>query len=268
MEETYKVKSLNDYLATYQNTSLENDFAYDYFTKLTDQFPFLKEHRDFIEFNKLGFGERAFHSMWKMLLDQMLNQFVKPQVLEIGVYKGQIISLWALIAKERNAEIEITAITPLEGNYKPKNRIITSILSKISKKFRSNLDSGNFYEKGDYLSTIKSVFERFDLDIETIRFIKGYSSDTDILEQVENKKFHAIYVDGDHTFEGVTKDIINFSPLIYKNGLLIMDDSSCNIPGTKFWKGHQSVSDACEIIEDLGFENILNVGHNRIFRKL
>lgn len=47
-----------------------------------------------------------------------------------------------------------------------------------------------------------------------------------------------------------------------------MDDSSCNIPGTKFWKGHQSVSDACFIIEDLGFKNILNVGHNRIFQKL
>lgn len=268
MEKSNEMKTLSEYLAIYQNTAIENDAAYDYFMRQTDNFPFLKEHRDYIELYKLGFGERAFHSMWKMLLEHLTDQFTNPKVLEIGVYKGQIISLWALIAKEYNFPIEITAITPLEGNSKPKNRFITSILSKISKKFRDDLNSGNFYEQEDYLRIIKSVFEKFNLDVEKIKFIKGYSSSPDVLEGIKNDKFHAIYVDGDHTFDGVTKDINNYSPLLCKNGLLIMDDSACNIPSTKYWKGHKSVSDACEIIEDLGFENILNVGHNRIFRKL
>jgi hypothetical protein len=49
-----------------------------------------------------------------------------------------------------------------------------------------------------------------------------------------------------------------------------MDDASFNLPGAEnneYWKGHKSVSDACDIIPDLGFKNVLNVGHNRIYQK-
>lgn len=252
----------------YINSEINNNNLYSSFTELTDTINYLREHRDYIEKNDLGFGERAFHYMWLIVIEKLTKDFDEIKVLEIGVYKGQIISLWALIAKKLDLKIEITGITPLEGNQKIQNKLIKKILNKVSKKFRENNESGNFYQRIDYLETINSLFNKFDLNSNLINLIKGYSDDFKIIQETKDKKFHLIYIDGDHTLKGVTNDIINYSKLIVKNGLLVMDDSACNIPGSIYWKGHQSVSDACEIIEDLGFVNILNIGHNRIFKKL
>ncbi len=47
-----------------------------------------------------------------------------------------------------------------------------------------------------------------------------------------------------------------------------MDDASWYLEGTTFWKGHEEVSRAAEIIEDLWFKNILNIGHNRVYQKI
>jgi hypothetical protein len=48
----------------------------------------------------------------------------------------------------------------------------------------------------------------------------------------------------------------------------VMDDASCFLPGTGFWKGLEAVSVAAEDIPALGFENVLNVGHNRVYRRV
>jgi hypothetical protein len=45
-----------------------------------------------------------------------------------------------------------------------------------------------------------------------------------------------------------------------------MDDASYFLEGSRFWKGHREVSRASEIIEGLGFRNILNIGHNRVYQ--
>lgn len=47
-----------------------------------------------------------------------------------------------------------------------------------------------------------------------------------------------------------------------------MDDASYYLEGSVYWKGHEEVSKACESIENLGFKNILNVGHNRVYEKV
>ncbi len=65
------------------------------FTEAVQQAPDLCRHRDHVEQNALGFGYRAFHWLWKLLVDAMPNRF---RFLEIGVYKGQVISLVGLLA--------------------------------------------------------------------------------------------------------------------------------------------------------------------------
>ena len=47
-------------------------------------------HRVYFSKEFRGFGEEAFHSMWYLLL----SEFKPKNCLEIGVYRGQIISLW------------------------------------------------------------------------------------------------------------------------------------------------------------------------------
>jgi alpha-D-ribose 1-methylphosphonate 5-triphosphate synthase subunit PhnG len=46
-----------------------------------------------------------------------------------------------------------------------------------------------------------------------------------------------------------------------------MDDAAYGLPGTSFWKGYETVARACLRLPDLGFDNVLNVGHNRVFER-
>ena len=105
------------------------------------------------------------------------------------------------------------------------------------------------------------------MNLDNVRVYKGYSTDQTILDQLKEKKFEIIYVDGDHTFEGAMHDFKAFGPLVISGGGLVADDAGCGLPGKSFWKGHEAVSKAAEILPSLGFRNIPNVGHNRIFEK-
>ena len=256
-------KSLSDYVSEYQNTCEHNDLIWNRFEGLTDELSFLKEHRDYIEKYDLGFGDRAFHYMWHLLFNE-----VKPgKVLEIGVYKGQVISL----SKRIGISTAIDAISPFEGNMPTKlfdSKIFSLVKSILSPTYRRNRSVANYYEKTDYLREIEDLFQAFDLPFDEVNKIKGLSQDPSILQQVSKNKYDMIYIDGNHRFEYVAKDISTYCPLIVSNGYLVMDDASFYLPSSAFWKGHEEVSRACNQLEHLGFENILNVGHNRIFKKM
>lgn len=262
---------MNDRLATrihqYQNTATHNDDLYVEFTKLTNSIPWLKHHRDIIEQNSWGTGDRAFHYMWYLLLSDVAQNFSPIQCLEIGVFKGQIISLWAKIAKELGLNASITAISPLEGNTKPTSKLSHKVKTLVDLKYRKLAKEGNLYPEESYLDIIQNVFITFELELSDINLIKGYSNDPNVVTPMQEKHFSLIYIDGDHSFEGVRADILNYAPLLEDGGYLIMDDASCCIPGQKFWKGHEDVSRACEELPNLGFKNILNIGHNRVYKK-
>lgn len=260
-------QTINYFIENYINSSNENDDIYNSFTSKTNEFPFLKSHRDYIEANNLGFGDRAFHFMWYLLLMHLKENSMPATVIEIGVFKGQVISLWALIAKQIGLKLDITGVTPLEGKKLP-NKYLVFLKSIFSKKFKETLSSGNFYDNVNYRSIIENLFKKFDLDFSQVELIQGYSTDPEVLQIVENRMLSIIYIDGDHTYDTVIYDIKKYSPLIRTGGFLVMDDASCNLPGTAFWKGHQSVSDATNIIDELEFKNILNVGHNRVYQRI
>ena len=262
------MKSFEDYVKAYSNTAEVNDSVFKEFTRKTDEIGYLKHHRDHVEANKLGFGDRAFQFMWFLILNHLGKGDKTINALEIGVFKGQIISLWSLIAKENNINININAITPLQGNPVVQNRWFSKIYSFISTKYRKDSEVGNHYDQEDYMTIIQKFFKVFELDFGRINLIRGFSTEEAVLAQTFDMKFDLIYVDGDHSYEGVKADIENYSGKLNAGGLLVMDDASNNIPGAAFWKGHQAVSDACETIDANVFKNILNVGHNRIFQKI
>lgn len=238
------------------------------FNKETNNIEFLKSHRDFIELNQLGFGDRAFHFMWLLILDHMKDRSEQLHFLEIGVYKGQVVSLWALISKMLNLSVQIHAISPFKGNLKTsKNKFIEKI-QRLNPIFRSNRKVGNNYEDEDYLSCMWSIFSEFNLTTDIVKIHKGYSTEESIYNSFSADSFDIIYIDGDHSYKGCLFDIEMYAPKIKRGGFLIMDDASWFIPGDKFWKGYESVSKACEVIPEMGFENVLNIGHNRLFKKI
>jgi hypothetical protein len=196
--------------------------------------------------NLLGCGELPFYWSWYLLVNKMEKNF---NFLEIGVYKGRILSLIKLLSDVLNKNVKIYGITPLDNSG-----------DKFSK-----------YEKIDYLSEINNSFLKFDLSIDSVNIIKGFSQDNDIIQKAKENEYNIIYIDGCHDYEIVCLDIDNYSKLLCKGGFLIMDDASSYItnPYGQFI-GHNDVGKA--IIDKLDknedFKHLYAVGHNRVWQKI
>lgn len=262
------IPSFDALVAAYQNTAKGNDELYQQLTSLTWAAPVLADHRRHIEENKLGYGDAAFHAMWLRLLDCARTRFGPIRLLEIGVFKGQVISLWALIARHWFIDAGITAVSPFEGREMPRSRLITWLRSRFDHKFKENLRNGNFYENCDYDRAVASLFDRFELDFGSVKLCRGYSTDSRILSELSDATFHVVYVDGDHSFEGALHDFTVYGPKVAKGGWLVADDAGFFNSGNTFWKGHEAVSRAANVLPEIGFRNVMNVGHIRIFERV
>ena len=252
----------------YQNTELCNDQYHEKLTDLTRADELLSSHRSHIEKNKLGFGDAAFHAMWEAIVVEAGARFSNPKALEIGVYKGQVISLWALLAKRHSIPLEISAITPLRGNPKPKSSLLRRIRYYFEPKFRELAKSGNFYDEADYHAIISKLFSDFGCDFSRVSVSNGFSTDADVLKEHADKTYDIVYIDGDHTYDGALADFRNFAPKVSVGGWLIADDAGFDLPGSTFWKGYESVTRAVnEVILKAGFLNVFNIGHNRVFER-
>jgi Methyltransferase domain len=259
--------SLQCVIADYRNSAAANDSLFQRMTALTWSEPILAEHRRYVEENKFGYGDAAFHAMWLRLLDCARQRFGRVRLLEIGVFKGQVISLWALIARHWGIDAEITAVTPLRGRPLPRSRLLTRIRARLDARFREDLRNGNFYEDCDYDAAVKKLFGRFNLDFESVKLCRGYSTDLRIQSDLADRTFHVVYVDGDHSFAGASHDFNTYGAKVVPGGWLVADDAGYFMPGSVFWKGHEAVSRAADTLPKLGFRNVVNVGHNRIFER-
>ncbi|MBU4445920.1 hypothetical protein KJ656_12720, partial [bacterium] len=68
----------------------------------------VRNHRNYFKQDQCGFGEDAFHAAWWLLL----LEFKPCRMLEIGVYRGQVISLWTLISQYLGYRADIHGISP------------------------------------------------------------------------------------------------------------------------------------------------------------
>jgi hypothetical protein len=206
--------------------------------------------------------------MWWLILLDLASRVDRPRLLEIGVYKGQVLSLWARIAEQEQIPVQLVAISPFVGNPLPRSVWVRRLKWLISRSFRESCRTGNFYEQEDYEAIVRSLFDHFGLRFDTVQVCRGYSTDPEIRAELADCQFDLIYIDGDHTFEGASSDVRWCAPRVAPNGYLVMDDASFFLPGTTFWKGYEEVSKAADLVPGFEFENILNVGHNRVFRKI
>jgi predicted O-methyltransferase YrrM len=265
---THPAIPFEELLASYQNSAEHNDALHRQLTAATWADPLLASHRRHVEENKLGFGDPAFHAMWASLLDAAARRFGAVRALEIGIYKGQVISLWSLLAREHALTIEISALGPLAGQPKPGSSLLNKLRYRLSRVFREQVDNANFYAEEDYPAMIRAHFAHYSLDIDEVKVFRGFSTDARILSDLTGKDFHIVYVDGDHSYQGALHDFRTFAAKIPPGGWLVADDAGRDLPGTAFWKGHEAVSRAVQIMPSLGFKNVLNVGHNRIFERI
>ncbi len=206
--------------------------------------PELKAHRDYVEQHAYGFGERAFHWLWKLIVDEMPSDV---RFLEVGVYKGQVLSLIRLLAPDA----DITGVT------------MASSFSGITGKFSTFPDT-------DYRQHIADLHDHFGLEQPTL--VIGDSTS----EAIHNafllqKPFDVVYVDGCHEYDYVVNDLQFYPTLLKPGGLLVVDDSACFMKQPwGYFQGIQDVSLAVRsIIEvDPQYEHLLAVMHNRVWRRM
>jgi len=232
------IKNLAEKLITHEKTYDYFDFYYEYYLP-----EIIKLHREYFSRDGRGFGEKPFHALWFLLF----KEFQPINILEIGVFRGQTLSLFSILGKFYELQVDVHGISPLD----------------------SSGDTYSDYSRLDYVEDINSNFKRFNLPIATLH--KGYSTDIDMIEVIKSKTWDLIYIDGSHDYDIIKMDIQNCLLSLKKGGILILDDASLYLdykPQKGTFKGHPGPSKASdELTIDNRVINIINVGHNRVFLK-
>lgn len=203
----------------------------------------IQKHRKFFDMNQRGFGEDAFHAMWWLLF----QEYKPHNCLEIGVYRGQTISLWSLIAKMLNFSSSIVGISPM-----------TSIGDTVS----------CYPEEINYEEDIINNFDHFKL--KHPKLIQAYSTDERAIKEIETTKWDLIYIDGSHDFDIALQDYLHCKENLSKPGLLIFDDSSLgsNYKPLKFsFAGHPGPSRICNEYAMREMKFLGGIGHINIFQR-
>lgn len=202
----------------------------------------LYQHRNFIENNVYGMGERSFQWLWKLLVDELPNDF---KFIEIGVHKGQIISLIKLLATRLNKQCKVFGITPMDG-------------------------TGTGWTHDDYEGDIIRLHKKFNLRLPTL--YKGLSSDMGALVFARLLEgVNILYIDGGHERADIDNDLLHYAPMVKKGGFLVIDDACCDMHMPfGFFQGIQPVTDGLlAYMEEHGndWEFVFSVVHLRIYKR-
>lgn len=226
----------------YPDRNDQYDYCHHYFWNKAPHW--LRKHREYFKIDQRGFGEDAFHAMWYFIF----REFSPEIALEIGVYRGQVISLWALLARKMGIVTEIHGISPFSTVGDEVSRYLNGI---------------------DYYEDVLLNFNKFDLA--PAHLYKGYSTDEAMINIIKSRAWDLVYIDGNHNYEIAIQDFLNCWDSVRINGLIILDDSSLFTkynPPIYSSAGHPGPSKIANELDPKDFMEIMSVGHNRVFQKL
>jgi hypothetical protein len=203
-----------------------------------------RRHRQYFAQERRGIGEDAFHTMWFLLF----REFETSSFLEIGVYRGQTLTLAALLARTLKRECFVQGISPF------------SSAGDAVSRYQANLD---------YQDDTLQHFKHFSLPPPSL--LKAYSTDAEAVKLIASRAWEIIYIDGNHDYEIVKQDWKHCAECLAPGGLIVLDDSGLTSgfrPPAFSTAGHPGPSRLAEEISHPPFVEILQVGHNRVFQRL
>jgi len=134
--------------------------------------------------------------------------------------------------------------------------LLTRIASNDAQIISIDLPGGSF--GGGYIKTRTKLYNEFALDNQQIHLIRKNSHKKETFEEIKDilagKKLDFIFIDGDHTYEGVKRDFRLYSSLVKKDGIIALHDivkteiKGCEV--SKFWDEIKSKYSIIEIVED------------------
>jgi len=113
----------------------------------------------------------------------------------------------------------------------------------------------NLFGRG-YPNWKDSLYKSFARDRQKIELVRGNSQQASSVEAVErvlrNRQVDVLFIDGDHTYEGVKKDFELYSPMMRKGGLIAFHDitpslNNSEIEVPQFWNELRDTYENSEI---------------------
>jgi predicted O-methyltransferase YrrM len=158
---------------------------------------------------------------------KILKESKPKYILEIGTYAGATLFLCSQVASE-NAQI-------------------------------ISIDLPGGSHGGGYPEWKKPIFKAFAPPTRRITLIRDDSHRYATLKKVKrilkNNKLDFLFIDGDHTYQGVKKDFGLYNDLVKDNGLIVLHDivphppeSNCEV--NKFWNEIKNKFVSKELVED------------------
>jgi hypothetical protein len=265
---SFRPPKLEECCANYRNTARGNRRVLREFARLVATVPWLEEHRDWVECHEHGYGTRAFHYLWYLLVAAHAERPAPLRLLEIGVFKGQILSLVSLAGRELSVPVKVTGVSPFRGNQEPLSAWCMTRKFLTDPVWRQQRLLGNLHPGGDHLLETRRIYDAFALDFSEVRAIRGLSTDPGVVTELREHRYSIVFIDGDHSESVARSDIATYAPLVEPAGYLVIDDAGSFLPGWGFSRGVRGVSLACRTIEQSEcWRNVLNVGKLRVFQR-
>lgn len=143
-------------------------------------------------------GWFSYNYVYKDLVEQADDDSL---FVEIGSYKGMSSAFMAVEIINSGKNIRFECIDPMQLDVG---------------SWSCNLDEQDRYSEKDFHARLESVKDHYKLHKMT--------SD-DAVHLYEDGTIDFLMVDGDHSYEAVKKDILNFLPKMRSGGLIVLDDS-------------------------------------------
>jgi predicted O-methyltransferase YrrM len=204
----------------------------------------LRAHRAYFTRERRGFGDDGLHVMWFLLF----REFKPKNFLEIGVFRGQVISLAAINSQLQNFGCEVYGISP----FTPAGDAVSSYPSNVE-----------YYE-----DTLRN-FDHFGLPHPTL--LRAYSTDAEALQLIGSRAWDMIYIDGNHDYEVVKQDWESCFRSLKPGGIIVLDDAGLTTsfrPPVFSFGGHPGPSRLADEINRAECRELLQVAHNRVFQKI
>lgn len=236
--------SMEELSVPYYNTPEHHGKLYRYLEKQAASDGLLIFHKRYGDHDNYGYIQ--FNYLLKTIFNEMPEG---SKYLEIGVYKGQALSLMLMLSVLYEKSIEVHGVSTFDG---------------LGDKY-SHYDSADFYKTTNDTCKLFSG--------KTPELYRGNSTDLNIVSRVRaNAPYHCVFIDGGHDYNTVAIDIDNYSHMVTDGGYLIFDDACCDRdmnPEVGF-KGHKEVTDAVNdrlsIRTDYKF--LLAVGNVKVFQRI
>ena len=183
---------------------MNNSFPYFIGTKVLMPFDLQKS----VEYPKLiDEGHKTIEGYFgppqaKFMADSIDNLPDGSTIVEIGAWMGKSVKFTAQYIKEKNRKLKYIVIDTFKGSQNEKEHL------EIVKK---------------YGGTIKEVFYRNIKNLEDYVTVIEKDSNNAFFDLKDNS-VDLLFIDGDHSFEQVSKDILNFYDKVKIGGVISGDD--------------------------------------------